>query len=194
MRTTRCRRSLPSVSRAAIRFSASYTLQRAIQDNPDYFFFDSEMNRGPADWDRTHNFTLSVVAELPIGREPALRAERLTVVDAIVGGWQANTNTFIYSGLPFQVTYRDAGADRDTGGNNRPNLIGDPEGPKTEDSGSTRRRSARPAAPSSVRPAAPSERWTATRCAGRATGASTRRSSSTSAWAARAGSRYASRL
>ena len=49
--------------------NASYTLQRAIQDNADYFFFDSEMNRGPADWDRTHNFTLSVVAELPIGRE-----------------------------------------------------------------------------------------------------------------------------
>ena len=31
------------------------------------------------------------------------------------------------------MTYRDAGADRDTGGNNRPNLIGDPEGPKTEE-------------------------------------------------------------
>src|SRR4029453_3869417 len=46
---------------------ASYTLQRAIQDNPDYFFFDSEMNRGPADWDRTHNFTLSLVAGLPFG-------------------------------------------------------------------------------------------------------------------------------
>ena len=55
------------------------------------------------------------------------------LVDAIVGGWQANTNTFIYSGLPFPVTYRDAGADRDTGGNNRPNSIGDPEGPKTEE-------------------------------------------------------------
>ena len=112
---------------------ASYTLQRAIQDNPDYFFFDSEMNRGPADWDRTHNFTLSVVAELPIGRGRTYLSDVSPVVDAVVGGWQVNTNTFIYSGLPFQVRYRDAGADRDTGGNNRPNLIGDPEGPGTRD-------------------------------------------------------------
>ena len=91
------------------------------------------MNRGPADWDRTHNFTVSVVAELPIGRERRYLSDVSPVVDAFVGGWQANTNTFIYSGLPFSVTYRDAGADRDTGGNNRPNLIGDPEGPKTEE-------------------------------------------------------------
>ena len=112
---------------------ASYTLQRAIQDNADYFFFDSEMNRGPADWDRTHNFTLSLVAELPFGRGHRYMGDVSPAVDAIVGGWQVNTNTYIYSGTPFQVTYRDAGADRDTGGNNRPNLIGDPEGPKTEE-------------------------------------------------------------
>jgi outer membrane receptor protein involved in Fe transport len=112
---------------------ASYTLQRAIQDHPDYFFFDSEMNRGPTDWDRKHNLTLSVVAELPFGRDRRYLADISPAVDAIVGGWQVNTNTFIYSGLPFSVTYRDAGADRDTGGNNRPNLIGDFEGPKTEE-------------------------------------------------------------
>jgi hypothetical protein len=110
----------------------SYTLQRAIQANGDYFFFDPEMNRGPADWDRTHSFTLSLVAELPFGRERRYGANVSPLVDAIVGGWQANTNTFIYSGLPFFVTYRDASADRDTGGNNRPNLVGDPDGPKTE--------------------------------------------------------------
>jgi hypothetical protein len=54
-------------------------------------------------------------------------------MNGFVGGWQFNTNTIIQSGLPFSVTYRDAGADRDTGGNNRPNLIGDPEGPQTRD-------------------------------------------------------------
>jgi hypothetical protein len=111
----------------------SYTLQKAVQDNPDYFFFDSEMNRGPADWDRTHNFTLSLVAELPFGRERRYGTNISPALDALVGGWQVNTNTFIYSGVPFQVTYRDAGQDRDTGGNNRPNLIGDPDGPQTKD-------------------------------------------------------------
>ena len=112
---------------------ASYTLQRAIQDSADYFFFDSEMNRGPADWDRTHSFTVSLVAELPFGRERRYLADISPAMDAVVGGWQVNTNTFIYSGLPFNVTYRGSGEDRDTGGNNRPNLIGDPEGPQTEE-------------------------------------------------------------
>src|SRR3954471_7398649 len=112
---------------------ASYTLQHAIQDNPDYFFFDSEMNRGPADWDRKHSLTLSVVAELPFGHERRYLHDISPGLDALVGGWPGNTTTFVYSGLPFSVTYRDAGADRDTGGNNRPNLVGDPDGPKTED-------------------------------------------------------------
>jgi hypothetical protein len=121
------------------RFSAgysvqsSYTLQKAVQASGDYFFFDPELNRGPADWDRTHNFTVSVVAELPFGRERRYMTDISPVVDAVIGGWQFNTNTFIYSGLPFNVNYRDAGTDRDTGGNNRPNLVGDPEGPKTRD-------------------------------------------------------------
>jgi hypothetical protein len=53
-------------------------------------------------------------------------------VDGFIGGWQFNTNTIIQSGLPFDVTYRDAGADRDTGPN-RVDLIGDPSGPETRD-------------------------------------------------------------
>src|SRR5262245_31062502 len=112
---------------------ASYTLQRAIQDSADYFFFDSTLNRGPADWDRTHNFSLSVVGELPFGRDRKYASNISSGLNALIGGWQANTNVFIQSGLPFNVTYRDSGADRDTGGNNRPNLVGDPDGPKTED-------------------------------------------------------------
>jgi Carboxypeptidase regulatory-like domain/TonB dependent receptor-like, beta-barrel len=112
---------------------AAYTLQRAIQDGADYFFFDSNLNRGPADWDRRHNFTLSVVGELPFGSGRKYMSDSSGVVNGLVGGWQANANLFMYSGLPFNVTYRDAGADRDTGGNNRPNLIGDPDGPKTKE-------------------------------------------------------------
>ena len=112
---------------------ANYTLQRAIQDNPDYFFFDSEMNRGPADWDRTHNFTSRWSPNCRSGASAAsCRTPHPWWTHSSAAG-RSNTNTFIYSGLPFSVTYRDAGADRDTGGNNRPNLIGDPEGPKTKE-------------------------------------------------------------
>ncbi len=111
----------------------NYTLQRQVQESGDYFYYDVEMNKGPADWDRTHNFVFSLVAELPVGRDKRYLSSISPVADAFIGGWQFNTNTIIQSGLPFSVNYRDAGADRDTGGNNRPNLTGDPEGPQTRD-------------------------------------------------------------
>jgi hypothetical protein len=119
----------------------NYTLQRAVQDSAEYFqtplpqaagMFDTSLNRGPADWDRTHNLTVSLVAELPFGRGKTYLTDVSPAMDLLVGGWQFNTNTFIQSGLPFNVTYRGAGADRDTGPN-RPDLIGDPDGPGTRD-------------------------------------------------------------
>jgi hypothetical protein len=120
---------------------ANYTLQRTEQEQGEYFqtplpqaagLFDTELNRGPADWDRTHSLVLSFVAEVPVGRGRMFMTDVSPAMNLLVGGWQVNTNTFIQSGLPFNVSYRNSGADRDTGPN-RPNLIGDPEGPKTRD-------------------------------------------------------------
>ncbi|CAN5789523.1 hypothetical protein BH24ACI5_BH24ACI5_14910 [soil metagenome] len=112
---------------------ANYTLQRQVQESSDYFFYDVELNKGPAGWDRTHNFVLSLVAELPVGNGRRYLSSVSPVVDAIIGGWQFNANHIVQSGLPFDVNYRGADADRDTGGNNRPNLTGDPDGPQTRD-------------------------------------------------------------
>ena len=121
--------------------NVNYTLQKAEQDLAEYFqtplppaagLFDTALNRGPADWDRTHSLVFSLVAELPIGRGKMWLTDTSPAMDLLVGGWQFNTNTFILSGLPFNVTYRNAGADRDTGPN-RPDLIGDPDGPQTQD-------------------------------------------------------------
>jgi hypothetical protein len=91
-----------------------YTLQRQRQELSEQFFYDKSLNYGPADWDRVHNFSVATTYELPIFKG-----------NPILGGWQLNQNTFIQSGLPFSVTYRGAGADRDTGPS-RPDLIGDP--------------------------------------------------------------------
>ena len=118
---------------------ANYTLQRALQHDAGYFgtdlpehqgLYDSELNFGPAGWDRTHNFVLSIVAELPFGRERRYLSDIGPVAEIFLGGWQINANHFMQSGLPFDVSYRDAGADRDTGPN-RVDVIGDPEGPQT---------------------------------------------------------------
>jgi outer membrane receptor protein involved in Fe transport len=110
----------------------NYTWQRAKNTSGSYFFFDPDLEWGPADWDRTHNLVIAAVVELPIGRGRAYMSDVSTVVDAFIGGWQVNTNTFIYSGLPFNVTYANAGQDRDVGPN-RPDLIGDASGPQTAD-------------------------------------------------------------
>jgi hypothetical protein len=111
----------------------NYTLQREVQESGDYFLYDRELNKGPADWDRKHSFVFSLVAELPVGRGRKYMTSISPAAEALLGGWQFNTNTIVQSGLPFSVNYKDAGADRDTGGNNRPNLTGDPDGPQTRD-------------------------------------------------------------
>jgi hypothetical protein len=92
---------------------AQYTLQRERQHGGDQFFYLPDLEYGPADWNRAHNFTVATNYELPIFRNSRL-----------LGGWQVNQSTTIQSGLPFNVTYRDAAADRDTGPN-RPDLVGD---------------------------------------------------------------------
>jgi len=121
--------------------NVNYTLQRARQHGGDQFetdlpehqgLYNSDLEYGPPDWDRVHSFVFSLVAEVPVGKGRTYMSDASTLVDAFIGGWQFNTNTTIQSGLPFNVTYRDAGQDRDTGPN-RPDLIGDPDGPKTRD-------------------------------------------------------------
>ena len=121
--------------------NVNYTLQRARQHGGDQFetdlpehqgLYNSDLEYGPPDWDRVHSFVFSLVWELPVGRGREYMSDMSPLMDGFLGGWQVNTNTTIQSGLPFNVTYRDAGQDRDTGPN-RPDLIGDPGGPETRD-------------------------------------------------------------
>jgi outer membrane receptor protein involved in Fe transport len=105
---------------------AHYTLSRTLDNSPEQFFFDRELNRGPSDYDRKHAFVLATLIELPFGRARHFLSNTSKTVDLLVGGWQFNSVTRTASGLPFNVTYNDAGIDRDTGPN-RPDLIGDPQ-------------------------------------------------------------------
>jgi outer membrane receptor protein involved in Fe transport len=103
----------------------NYTLQKAVGEGADYFFWDRSLNKGVQDWDRTHIFNLVLVYELPFGRGKTWGNDWSGPMDAILGGWQFNANQTFQSGVPFNVTYAGAGADRDTGGNDRPNVSGD---------------------------------------------------------------------
>ena len=104
----------------------NYTWQKAEGEGGGYFFFNRSLERGVQDWDRAHIFNLMLIYELPFGRGRTYGSDWSPTMNAILGGWQFNANQTFQSGLPFNVNYRDAGADRDVGPN-RPNLIGDPE-------------------------------------------------------------------
>ncbi|HEX6624878.1 MAG TPA: TonB-dependent receptor [Pyrinomonadaceae bacterium] len=103
-----------------------YTLQKARDYNDDRFIpgIDADYAYGPNDFIRTHNFVFSQVAELPFGRGKRYFTDASKGLNYLVGGWQFNSNTIIQSGLPFNVSYDNAGIS-DVGAN-RPNVNGDP--------------------------------------------------------------------
>jgi hypothetical protein len=81
--------------------------------------------RGLSEFDQRHNFTTSVVYELPWGRGKRWMSNAPAVVDHILGGWQLTGIVRFQSGRPFTVT---TGRDMsNTGGANRPNVVGNPK-------------------------------------------------------------------
>lgn len=100
-----------------------YTLQKAVNNSGQYFNIDPSINRGRADFERTHNFVFTQLFELPIGKGKKFLGNIGSVANAFLGGWQLNSNTTVQSGFHFNIEY-DGGADRDTGPN-RPNVNGE---------------------------------------------------------------------
>ena len=96
----------------------NYTWQKAEQEDGSYFFYDRDLNQGLTGWDRTHTFNLILVYELPFGKDKKWGND-WSPVDrmAFLGGWQFNASQTFQSGIPFDVSYAGAGADRDVGPN-----------------------------------------------------------------------------
>jgi Carboxypeptidase regulatory-like domain/TonB dependent receptor-like, beta-barrel len=111
---------------------AHYTYQKAKNNDGSYFFIDPSLNYGLNNFQRTHNFVVSALAELPFGKGKAIASDASGLAQALIGGWQLNANVYVQSGLPFDVSYSGAGADRDVGPN-RPDVVGNTDGPKTQD-------------------------------------------------------------
>lgn len=110
----------------------NYTLARGENNDGGQFFYNRALGRGRADWDRTHTFIFTNVADIPIGRNRRFLSNAPTVVDKIIGGFQFNSTTRIASGRPFNIGFdRGRAYDRLTGvvdvGPDRPDLTGDPE-------------------------------------------------------------------
>ena len=102
---------------------AHYTLQRAWNYDGG-FNSDRSVNWGRNDFFATSVFVVNNMIELPFGRGKTYMSNAGRAVDYLVGGWQINQVTTYWSGNPFNVSYRDCGADRDVGPC-RPDLVGD---------------------------------------------------------------------
>jgi len=99
-------------------FSTNYTLAHNEWTQPLPWDV-SKVERFDADNDIRHRVTGTVNYELPFGHD-------LTgVAQQVLGGWQINAVATWQTGLPFNIT--NATARANTGGGDRPNLVGDPE-------------------------------------------------------------------
>ncbi|HUK17405.1 MAG TPA: TonB-dependent receptor [Bryobacteraceae bacterium] len=105
----------------------SYAYAKSLDDaTTSYNPLDWDgITRGPSANDFRHAVTISSVYELPIGRGRALFTHMNPVLDAIIGGWQANGIYTFRTGVPSTATLSSALASQEvnTGGSDRPNQI-----------------------------------------------------------------------
>src|SRR5205085_2994498 len=106
---------------------ATYTWSKAINyadndANPRIPYLpEKERNRGPAGYDRTHNFEGYMVYDLPFGKGQQFFKDG--VLSKLLGGWQINSITSYMSGAPFYVVQNTAANLNAAGSGQVPNQI-----------------------------------------------------------------------
>ena len=104
--------------RAGVSFNAHYTLAHATTLAPSTWDY-TVLEWSDSANDIRHRTVATANFELPWGRD--LKG----VAGGIVAGWQVNLSAYWQGGLPFAVT--NAAARMNTGGADRPDMVGDPE-------------------------------------------------------------------
>lgn len=117
-------------------FLGSYTFGKAIDNASLWNAGAQDSNnldgeRGLADFDVRHRFSYSFSWELPFGRERAHLANLSPVAEAILGGWQLSGIVFLQTGQPLTPIIPTDRANIGSTGQ-RPDLIGDPNLPRSE--------------------------------------------------------------
>jgi hypothetical protein len=115
---------------------ATYTWSKSIDDSPSEFLdfgsvqnqFDPRSSRGLSEFDVTHRFGLSYVWEIPFGKGKRWGSDANPFLRGVFGNWQTTALFVARSGTPFTVTV----GSQIPGGDARPNVIGDPELPKSQ--------------------------------------------------------------
>lgn len=118
-----------------VQFNAAYTLSKAIADSSsdrNLIDFPQDYNNQRAEraltsFDRRHIFVANYVWELPFFRNSNRWLYN------VLGGWEISGITRFDSGIPLTITTPTNSARSFGGGLLRPNLVGNPEGPKRVD-------------------------------------------------------------
>jgi Carboxypeptidase regulatory-like domain/TonB dependent receptor len=136
---------------AGLTFLGSYTWGKALTLSPDHLSTsgvgagfdvgtfrepqnpnDLRSERGLAEFDIEHRGVISYVWEIPYGKTRKFGKNASTLGELLFGGWNVTGIHTFQSGLGL-TAIQTGGLVLDLGGERRgrPNLIGDPEGPKT---------------------------------------------------------------
>lgn len=100
-----------------LQFLANYTWSKAMNYSSTYFAQDHSVEYGPNDTNRTNNFVLSGLYDLPFGKNKMFLNSSNRLVNYAIGGWQLNGTSTWESGLPFTPTYAECGSDQDIDSN-----------------------------------------------------------------------------
>ncbi len=87
-------------------------------------YYDLAAEKSVDGTDTPHSLVVNYIYELPVGRGRKYGSGMNAVTNAVVGGWQVSGITSIKSGIPLGIT--GGGNSNLFGGNQRPNVIGDP--------------------------------------------------------------------
>jgi hypothetical protein len=88
--------------------NASADLETYGGDSALVNFYNSEGDRGLSSYNQPFNDTLSVIADLPYGRDRMFGQNAPAWQQAILGGWQLTAINSVTSGLPINLTYAPA--------------------------------------------------------------------------------------
>lgn len=112
---------------SGISFLNSYTFGKTLDivsdtEGATLNAYDFNYDRGLSAFDVKHNFTSSVIYELPFGKGKPFLSGLSGAAEKLIGGWQLNGIILLRSGLPFTVTQQQGMLSTGTG--NRPDRIG----------------------------------------------------------------------
>jgi hypothetical protein len=93
----------------------TYTYSHARNHDAPAFLYFPQVFYGRPNWQRNHVFTAATIYELPFGKGKQFLGNASSAVNYIVGGWEFANNTTWMSGLGFNVSYNECGADTDSG-------------------------------------------------------------------------------